>query len=414
MKISNSSKKFLKVLNKKKSNNKCIKVATNYSKTILTHFYTQINYYNMGFNLLTISKEYGNKFFLPKTYSNYSFPSTILDNIKSIYKKTISYSFNINSRHFKVHFFISNNYKYDSLLDEYIKLVYNWLSYLSFHIKNSCTNSLVLYFYLIDTPKTTTSTEKNELLSTTDVNSGYTIRCQKNGEIVVFRKEEWFKVFIHETIHQFGLEFSHLNSYEFNKRLEKIYGITLDYAVYESYCEVWARIINSIYISLYCFHSKTINSFITHFNYIINNEIKYSLVQLNKILKKKNLTFNHLINPLYKKDYNEDTKVFSYYIISGILLFHYNDFLSWCNKNNTKHIIEFKSTITNEKEFGNFIEKCTKDHTLFLCINDYWKFIYSNATRRNIKNNNKTKRIHPYKINKTFCKSLRMSLYDLF
>ena len=160
--------------------------------------------------------------------------------------------------------------------------------------------------------------------------------------------------------------------------------------------------------------SVGIVSFITHFNYIINNEIKFSLIQSNKILKKSNIYPSDLYNLSKNIEYKEDTKVFSYYVITSILLFHYNDFLSWCKHHNTNHILEFKATIANEKEFGNLIEKSTNDNTLFLCINDYWHFIYSNSTRRNIKNNKKTRRIHPYKINKTFAKSLRMTLYDLY
>jgi len=412
MKISISSNKMLKFLKKKKTKNKCIKIPNQSTKHILMDFFKKIKYYNINFNSLSISKEYGNNFFLPKTYSSYSFPTSILNTIKKVCKKTVTYSFSINTRQFSVCFFINNDEKYNSLLDEYIKLVYNWLSYLSFHIKNSCTNSLKLYFYLIDLPKI--STEEKTLLSTDDVNSGYTIRCQKNGEIVVFRKEEWFKVFIHETIHQFGLEFSHLNTHTLNKRLEKIFGFPLDYCVFESYCEVWARIINSVYISLFCFHSNTFVSFLTHFNYIINNEMKFSLIQTNKILKNSNIYPSDLFNLSKNIEYKEDTKVFSYYVITSILLFHYNDFLSWCKNHNSNHILEFKATIANEKEFGNLIEKSTNDHTLFLCINDYWHFIYSNGTRRNIKNNKKTRRIHPYKINKTFAKSLRMTLYDLY
>ena len=38
-----------------------------------------------------------------------------------------------------------------------------------------------------------------------NINSGYA--SINEGTIVIFRKEEWFKVFIHESIHYFNLDF---------------------------------------------------------------------------------------------------------------------------------------------------------------------------------------------------------------
>ena len=38
------------------------------------------------------------------------------------------------------------------------------------------------------------------------VNGGYATSCARVGEIVVYRVEEWFKVFVHETFHAFGLD----------------------------------------------------------------------------------------------------------------------------------------------------------------------------------------------------------------
>ena len=37
--------------------------------------------------------------------------------------------------------------------------------------------------------------------------------------------------------------------------------------------------------------------------------------------------------------YKENTPVFSYYIIKSILLFHFNEFIGWCNENNSNNII---------------------------------------------------------------------------
>ena len=45
--------------------------------------------------------------------------------------------------------------------------------------------------------------------------------CIKSGLIVLFRREEWFKVFIHECLHSFGMEFSGMNLNRLNIELKE-------------------------------------------------------------------------------------------------------------------------------------------------------------------------------------------------
>jgi len=60
------------------------------------------------------------------------------------------------------------------------------------------------------------------------VNGGLTTGCQGNqGEILVYREEEWFKVLIHELFHRVGLEWSHTITDPNDKS-------------FESYVEYWA------------------------------------------------------------------------------------------------------------------------------------------------------------------------------
>ena len=50
------------------------------------------------------------------------------------------------------------------------------------------------------------------VLEPININGGVSNVCVKNSlsEIVIFRREEWFKVLIHETFHNYGLDFSDL------------------------------------------------------------------------------------------------------------------------------------------------------------------------------------------------------------
>ena len=58
-------------------------------------------------------------------------------------------------------------------------------------------------------PDTNTST-----LGPDNVNTAFTLACSPNSEMVIFRREEWKKVFIHETFHTYGLDFSSHDSNE--------------------------------------------------------------------------------------------------------------------------------------------------------------------------------------------------------
>ena len=54
--------------------------------------------------------------------------------------------------------------------------------------------------------------------------------------------------------------------------------------------------------------------------------------------------------------YKEDSHVFAYYIAKGIILFNYQGFLAWCDKNND-NILQFKETDDTQHAFCEFIEK---------------------------------------------------------
>ena len=58
--------------------------------------------------------------------------------------------------------------------------------------------------------------------------------------------------------------------------------------------------------------------------------------------------------------YKEDTNVFAYYIIKNILLYHYTDFLDWCEKNNI-NTIRFDRYDNNLNKFFIFIDKKYKN-----------------------------------------------------
>ena len=77
----------------------------------------------------------------------------------------------------------------------------------------------------------------------------FTARCggDKNG-VVIYRKEEWFKVFLHETMHYFAFD-ENLDNNELIDEISDFFLLKKKIKVYEAYCEFWSRIMNSVFIA---------------------------------------------------------------------------------------------------------------------------------------------------------------------
>jgi hypothetical protein len=212
------------------------------------------------------------------------------------------------------------------------------------------------------------------------VNTAFTTTCPSDSEIVVFRKEEWFKVFIHETFHNFGLDFSMMNNDIINQCITNIYKVNSEVNAYEAYTEFWAEIMNSIFCSYYATTNNDINEFLSNFEFYINFERTYSLFQLVKTLDFMGLQYKDLYSItkhstiLRGNLYKENTHVLSYYIIKAVLINNYQGFLSWCKLNNLS-LLDFKKTIGNQIQFCKFIEKNYKIKSLLDGINESHAFL---------------------------------------
>jgi hypothetical protein len=202
------------------------------------------------------------------------------------------------------------------------------------------------------------------------VNTGFTTTCPRDSEIVIYRKEEWFKVFIHETFHNFGLDFSEMNIDNCIKSMLYIFPVDSEINLYEAYTEFWAEIMNALFCSFFKLKKKkNIEEFLVMSEIFINFEICYSFFQMVKTLDFMGLNYNDLYMKTKKSQmlrdtmYKEETNVFPYYIIKTILLNNYQCFLSWCDTNNFS-LLQFKKTPSNLNDFCKFIEKNYKTNTM--------------------------------------------------
>lgn len=302
---------------------------------------------------------------IPVTDDFGSIPHTIRNNIYNNSKTIITNSIPIHFQKKKINFtFVVKENENDIVLDNYVKMIekmLSWIHVFSQYSKNNCANTLNILLYFTETHKKLPTSELYTI-NNHHVNTAFTYVCPNDGKIVIYRKEEWFKVFIHETFHTFKLDFSSMNLTSTFPVLQKLFKITCDIDLSEAYTETWATIINM----LYCIDSVNLDSDKLNdaMNIVINVERQHSLSQINKILLFNGLTYRQLIESRTINDiYKEKTNVFSYYVIKGILMYHINDFLTFCNIQNIFPIV-FKKTPNNLILFVNLVKKLSKSKKL--------------------------------------------------
>tara|TARA_R110002072_G_scaffold15130_7_gene61213 strand:+ start:185 stop:1339 length:1155 start_codon:yes stop_codon:yes gene_type:complete len=294
-------------------------------------------------------------------------PNSIFNYIKNTAGTCIIYNFKIEGKIIELRL-VSYD---DSLNIDYLNSLYNYIVLiLKFFIKishNKCNEHLKIEIFLTDFKKTIL--KDNILLGAININTGYSYVCQKNGMITIYRKEECLKVVIHECMHAFGLEFSHLNLDELNRKTKEIFPLKIEMNLFEAYTELWAELLNISLIS-YKTNPKIKKNYIDNIERMLSYEMKFSEFQIKKILYYNNIRLDELFK--YENKYRENTSVFSYYIMKGILLFNINGFFNWCKKNN-KGIIKFREDKDNLYSFYQLIKNSVDKLDIEEFKNDIYK-----------------------------------------
>jgi len=344
----------------------------------------------------------------PQNFNSKSFPDIVRKHIDHLAMSELTYTFSLFGRSIKIIFIVEDDnieLKLD-LYHKYVDTMIMWLYILNQYALKTCSNTLVVYLYFTSLEKKLPSSNIF-ILDEINVNTAFTTSCQKDSEIVVFRKEEWLKVFIHETFHNFGLDFSDMNNDEAHKCILKIFKVTSDVNLFESYTEFWAEIMNALFCSFFSIKDKTnMEDFLEHSEFFINFERTYSFFQMVKTLQFMGLTYNDLYSNTYHSQmmrvnlYKEKTNILSYYVIKCILMNNYQSYLSWCNTNNFS-LLQFKKTISSQRDYCNFIEKNYKTRSMLDSIKETTIFLNS------IDRKNKTANY------KYILSNLRMSICEL-
>jgi hypothetical protein len=318
----------------------------------------------------------------------------IRNHIDEMIISEICYSFSLYDREIKIYFMVENNNieleldKYNS----YVESIAMWIYILNIYSSKQCVKKLSIYLYF-------TSLEKQlpksniYILDEHNVNTAFTTTCPVDSEIIVFRKEEWFKVLIHETFHNFGLDFSGMNNDSVTNCILEIFDVQSQVNAYEAYTEFWAELINAMFCSFYGSKNKQDNDeFFTNLEFFINFERSYTFFQLVKTLEFMGLSYQDLYSKSERSKinrnnlYKEKTSVLSYYIIKCILMNNYQAFIDWCKQNNF-NILNFKKTIGNQKAFCDYIKKHYKSSNMLSNIHETQDFFHKIKSKKgNMKN----------------------------
>ena len=372
-------------------------------------------------------------------------PSKIAEYIKENARYLIEYSCDLgNGKTVKVKFILFDSCRYElnnirkkgaTYFKHCVLKIYIWLKVLSKYSDVECGKNLECFFYFTPFKRKLPSDSDSEsssnmyhysepvgggdggVISASHVNGGLSNICQPDGHIIVYRKEEWFKVFIHETMHNYGLDFAVLDDILMsNKKLQSIFSVQTDIKIFESYCETWARVMNVFFESYFevnrqsrslftpmSTRKKIINNihkthkqhiasasasvtvknktgfkdknerFLTIFYDNMQHEAVFSIFQCVKILNYMGLDYNIISTCtdanyiIVKKLYKEHTNVFAYYVIVAILIANFNNFILWCIDNNT-NLFNFKKEPASVDDFIAFISKNYKNNDLLKMV----------------------------------------------
>lgn len=256
--------------------------------------------------------------------------------------------------------------------------------------KNKTCSEDSLNIYLFLTPfKRELEKSQEKMLGASNVNGGFCYGCISNGEIVVYRQEEVFKVFTHELIHNSGFDsyiwdfMSHVRVK--NSQQNKMYNNFLnnfnlsrenEIGIQESIVEFWGEFFNNAIYSFVYSKNCNLSTYNQEFKFykqifetIMNYEIIHAFLQSSKILYHNSITYVELFSKNEPPIYREKTHIFSYYILKLFLLFDYKEFINSQISVTKENMLLFNKSLQNMQKFFNYIISVCKYNSVILNFN---------------------------------------------
>ena len=317
----------------------------------------------------------------PRNFNSNSFPKEIRQSIDDNSSTEILYTFSLFNRNINLFFIVEESIDRIKIetYNKHIDNIVMWLYILNEYGSKKCSKNFTTYFYFTKLEKKTPDSNI-DIIDQIHVNTGFTTTCPVDSEIVIFREEEWFKVFMHETFHNFALDFSDMNNAVCHRTILNIFNVNSQVNIYEAYTEFWAEIMNIVFCSFLSLKKKEDEEeFLTNCEFLINFERTYSFFQMVKALDFMGLKYTDLYHKKHEstgirsKLYKENTNVLAYYVIKTIMLNNYQSFLSWCKTHNIS-LLQFKKTASNQSEFCRFIEKNYRTRSMLENVRKFENF----------------------------------------
>lgn len=275
------------------------------------------------------------------------------------------FRFQIAGRLFRVHVVYPPGTKRPSKRTVFgqIYQMWTWLVVACSHATRQCATDITVKLTMANRPKRRPPPGKP--VTEEHVNSAYTYACvqgttqgtqitptqgptqrtttqrtttsstRPKNTITVYRSEEWFKVFIHETFHCLGLDWSGNGNDAIllqNMQLATLFPGTRvdDYRFYEAYTETWADIVHLCFVSL-----SEHNDSREDLPSVIRGaqlERTFSLIQANKLLGTQGTTLEEIAldetaTPESRTLYTETVSAFSYFVLRSFFLVNLSAFI---------------------------------------------------------------------------------------
>ena len=273
------------------------------------------------------------------------------------------YEHHIGRQEVRVHFFLQESESYTTdkqNLGLMAKKAFLMTELLLKYKTRRCGRVLSFYVYLTPLKKNLPK-DHGVPLGPLHSNTGFAGSCADGGSIIIYRKEEWFKVLTHELIHYLGLDFSSDLTGTVRGSMRRMFPISSEFNLYEAYTETWAELLNIVTTFYLENPDASKKQVVEGVHDLIRIECAFSTFQMVKILGHLGLRYETLYSDgdsaAYLRDhyYKENTNVFCYYVLPSLLLFYYDDFLKWCVENNL-NLVHFSTQSHAQNKFVKLIE----------------------------------------------------------
>jgi len=383
-------------------------VSVSFLSTLFTKLHNaRTKYYSMINTILNTKTDW-----LINTHTGYhSIPELIRKNIENIKREIIfqhRFTLEIGDRIFNIFLWfptfikttnqstiLMSDIQIQEKVHKILQKIYIWLSIATsyIHKNTTCSKTVNIYLYLTDHTKMLPTSDTQPILQI-NANTAFTTGCiHEHTNICIYREEEWFKVFMHETMHNLGLDFNKIDNPQINHKIHQTFPISVsDIRLYESYAEMWANIMNILFVVYFTDKpSKKGRLPIVRWTQLFTKRLYleqlFSLFQATKILVFHKLKYSELFVVEKAQMYKEETQVFCYYILKSIWLLNINSFLEFCVSQKRGASLKFYSSQHNLDKYVNILIRNARQSLYMNSMNDMYMYYFQTGKEKDNKKN---------------------------